>query len=54
MGCMRNAYRILFGEPKHRWEDDIKMDHRETGFESVSWIQLLQDWMQWHAFINIF
>jgi hypothetical protein len=38
---MRNEYKILFGTPKrnrplrrprHRWEDNIKMDLSETGF----------------------
>jgi hypothetical protein len=38
-GESRNAYRILVGKPKrkrplgrprHRWEDNIKMDLRET------------------------
>jgi hypothetical protein len=43
MGEMRNAYNILFGNPKgkrsfgrprHRWQD-IKMDHREIGLDGV-------------------
>jgi hypothetical protein len=38
MGEMRNAYSILIGKPegkrplgraRHRWEDNIRMDHRE-------------------------
>jgi hypothetical protein len=40
MGAKRNAYMILVGKaegkrplgiPRHRWEDKIKMDHREMG-----------------------
>jgi hypothetical protein len=40
MGNMRIAYRILFGmpggkrpleRPRHRWEDNIKMDLKEPG-----------------------
>jgi hypothetical protein len=40
MGEMRNAYKILVGKPegkgtlgrhRRRWEDNIKMDLRETG-----------------------
>jgi uncharacterized protein YebE (UPF0316 family) len=27
----------------HRWEDNIKMDLREIGYEVVDWIQLIQD-----------
>jgi hypothetical protein len=40
MGGMKNAYNILVGKPegkgslarpRHRWEDNIKMDLMETG-----------------------
>jgi hypothetical protein len=40
MGEMRNTYedivgepegKILLGRPRHRWEDNIKMDTREIG-----------------------
>jgi hypothetical protein len=40
MGEMRNAYRVLVGKPegrrqlgrpRHRWEDNIKICHREIG-----------------------
>jgi hypothetical protein len=40
MGRKRNAYRILvgrpegnrpLGRPRHRWEDNIKLDLREIG-----------------------
>jgi hypothetical protein len=26
--------------PRRRWEDNIKMDLREIGFDGVNWIQL--------------
>jgi hypothetical protein len=29
--------------PRRRWEDVIRMDLRETGWESVEWNQLAQD-----------
>jgi hypothetical protein len=37
---MRNAYRTLVGKPDRkipfrRWEDNIRMDFRETGREGV-------------------
>jgi hypothetical protein len=50
---MINAYTILVGKPEgkkplrrlgHTWEDDIKTDLMETGFEGVYWIHLAQDW----------
>jgi hypothetical protein len=49
---MRNAYKILVGKPKgkrllrrprHRWEDNIRMDLRDTGWENVDWMPLVQD-----------
>jgi hypothetical protein len=45
MGEIRNAYKILVGKPagrrpimrpRHRWEDNIRMDLRETGWEGVN------------------
>jgi hypothetical protein len=44
MGEMRNAYKILVEKPegkkplgrhRRRWEENIKMEVKETGFESV-------------------
>jgi hypothetical protein len=44
---MRNAYKILAWKPERkrplgilrcRWEDNIRMDLRETGWEGVDWI----------------
>jgi hypothetical protein len=28
------------GRPRRRWEDNFKMDFRETGIDGVNWIQL--------------
>jgi hypothetical protein len=28
------------GRPKHREEDNIKMNHKEVGFGSMDWIEL--------------
>jgi hypothetical protein len=41
-----------FGGIKCRWEDNIKIDFRETGYENVDWIQLFQDTAQWRDFVN--
>jgi hypothetical protein len=48
MGVMRIAYTILVGKPEGkrplcRWEDNIKMDLKETGLEGVDWIHMAQD-----------
>jgi hypothetical protein len=62
MGEGRDAYRVLVGRPESkrplgrprcRWEDNIKMDLRETGINRVNWIQLAQDRVQWRAFVNM-
>jgi len=45
---MRNSYNIFIDRPekwplgraRRRWEDNIRMDLRETGWESVDWIHL--------------
>jgi hypothetical protein len=49
IGEGRGAYRILvwrhegrrsLGRPRHRWENNIKMDLQEMGWEGVDWIWL--------------
>jgi hypothetical protein len=49
MGTKRNAYGILVGKteekiplgrPRHRWLDNIKLDHREMGWGLMDWIDL--------------
>jgi hypothetical protein len=63
--CMwegRGVCRILVGRPKgkrplgrprHRWEDNIKLDLRKIGIIGVNWIQLAQDRGRWRAFVNM-
>jgi hypothetical protein len=61
MGEGRGVYGVLVGKPKGkrplgrhrcRWEDNIKMDLRETEINGVNWIQLAQDRVQWWAYVN--
>jgi hypothetical protein len=61
MGEGSSVYRVLVGSPKgkrplgrprHRWEDNIKMDLREIEIKGVNSIQLAQDRVQWWAFVN--
>jgi len=35
------------GRPRCRWEDNIRMDLRNIGWEGVDWIHLAQDRDQW-------
>jgi hypothetical protein len=43
----------LLERPRHRWEDNIKMDLGEIGIDGANWIRLAQDRVQWRAFVNI-
>jgi hypothetical protein len=58
----RNAYRILVGRPegkrplgrsRHRLEDNIRMNLRETGWGVMDWIYLAQDRDRWRALVNM-
>jgi len=40
------------GRPRRRWEDNIKMDHQEVGYEGLDWIELAQDRDRWRAVVN--
>jgi hypothetical protein len=35
-----------------RWEDNIRMDLREIGWEGMNWMHLAQDREQWRAVVN--
>jgi len=39
-------------KPKHRWKDNIRMDPREIGWESVDLTHLVQDRDKWRALLN--
>jgi hypothetical protein len=52
MGEERGVYRVLVGKPvgkrslgrpRHRWEDNIRMDHQEVGCWGMDWIGLAKD-----------
>jgi hypothetical protein len=62
MGEERKLYKVLVGKPEGKrplgrprriWEDEIRMDLRETGSGSVDWIQLAQDTYRWRAVVNM-
>jgi len=64
VACMwesRSVYRVLVGKPegkrplgrpRHRWEDNIKMNLQEMGCEDMDWIDVAQDRDRWWAFVN--
>jgi hypothetical protein len=40
------------GRPRRRWVDNIKMDHREIGWDGVDLIDRAQNRDQWSALVN--
>jgi len=40
------------GRPRLRWEDNIKTDLKEIGYESLDWIRLAEDKNQWWDLVN--
>ena len=64
MGCMgqkKNPHKGLVGKcegkrplqrPKRKWEDDIKIHFKETGWENVNWSDLPWDRGEWQALVD--
>jgi hypothetical protein len=61
MGEGKVVYRVLVGKPegrrplgrpRHRWEDNIRMDFRKVRCGCVDWIELAQDRDRWHALVS--
>jgi hypothetical protein len=57
----RCLYRFLVGKPdgkrplggpRHRWEDNIKVDLQEVGFGGMDWIELAPDRERWRVLVN--
>ena len=40
------------GRPRHRWEDNIKMDLQEVGSGCGDWMGLAQDRERWWALVS--
>ena len=61
MVARRGAYRVLawkpegkrlLGRPRRRWNDDIKIDLQEVGFEGMDCIDVAQNRDSWRALVN--
>ena len=62
MGEGRGVHRVpvgkpegkrLLGRPRHRWEDNIKMDLQEVGGSCGDWMELAQDRDRWLALVGM-
>jgi hypothetical protein len=40
------------GRTKRRWENNIKMIHKEIERDGMNWMDLAQDRDQWRALVN--
>jgi hypothetical protein len=61
MGEGRGVHRDLVGKPerkrplgipRHRWEDNIKMDLQEVGGGCGDWMELAQDRERWFPLVS--
>ena len=61
MGERRGVYRVLVWKPvgkrplvrpRHRWEDNIKIDPQEVGHGGIEGIKLAQDRDRWQVLVN--
>ena len=61
VGEWRGVYRVLVGKPegkrslgrpRHRWEDNIKMDLQEVGCGGMDWVKLAHDRDRWRVLLT--
>jgi len=62
MGDRRGACSMLVGRPegkticrrpRHRWEENIKMDIKKLGCAGMEWIDQAQDRGRWQVLVNM-
>jgi hypothetical protein len=62
VGERRGIYRVLVGKPegkislgrpRHRWEDNIKMDLQDAGCGGMKLFELAQGRYSWQALVNM-
>jgi hypothetical protein len=62
MGEDRGVHRVLVGKPegkrplgrpRHRWEDNIKMDLQEVWGVRGDWMELAQDRDRWQSLVGM-
>ena len=40
------------GRPRRRWEDNIRMDHKEIGIKTRNWVDSAEDRDYWRALVK--
>jgi hypothetical protein len=40
------------GRPRHRWENNIKLNFQEIRYRGVDWIELVQGKNRWRALVD--
>ena len=62
MGDRRGVYRVLMGKPegkrplmrpRHKWDNNIKMDPQEMGCGGMDWIELARGRDRWRTLVNV-
>ena len=43
---------VKLKRPRHRWEDNIRMDLEEIGINEGNWVDSAQDRNYWRALVN--
>ena len=51
LACKIKGKRPL-GRPRRRLEDNIRMDLKETGVDTINWIDSAQDRDYWRSLVN--
>jgi hypothetical protein len=61
MGEEGNAYWVFVGKPDgkrplgklgYRWEENVKLDFKDIGWECLDWIRLAHDRHRWQAVVS--
>jgi len=61
MGQGRGVHRVLVGKPegkrplgrpRHRWEDNVKMELQKVGGGCGDWMELAKDRDRWRALVS--
>ena len=61
VGERKGVYRVLVGKPeekrplgrpRHRWEDNIKMDLQAVGRGDMDWFEVTEGRDRWRALVN--